>query len=393
MKNIVRQRSSRHYSNRKSERNADLMATTDRHDHRLSRVCWAVMTLLMGLCACQAPTSVLPTLAVLPTRTSAPRHTPAIHPTETASVTLAPAASSSPAATRTATHSPTAFPSATPSATITVTASITPTLAPVVITYDTVYSPSIELRRALAIAVERDRAYLPETHYTVTAIRTMDDWAKITLVPTEIVEGGWRDLHQLRFVELYAHQVDGQTWLAFSAATAPPVPLSFVNHHLPPVTGDHLFPWREGVIWWATQGWHEGFALDFQPLHQASTAVLATQAGILREICYDGFQSLLQIDHADGIQTYYMHLRVAGSVRRQRLDQTVVQGQLLGYLYNGSRPQTPCGRVWTAHLHFVASDPTLLLDGISLTDIAAVASCCQAPPTYTSSNVMHLVEE
>lgn len=353
--------------------------------------------LVILLSACQPEDAPLPTRAQLPTVTASATDspTPILHPTVTLTATLSPTPTASPTVTLTPTATQTSTATASPTATYTAQPIHTETPKPISIDYDSVYSLSWELRQAVASAIVRDRHLLPDNDYTVSAVRTQDAWAKITLVPTLVIENGWADSHLLDFIEIFAYQVSGQTWDGFLAGSesAQPIPETFANYTHPPLAEFHRFPWREGVAWWATQGWHEGFALDFQPAYDVSTAVLATQSGILREICRDGFQSLLQIDHADGMQTYYMHVRVGGSVRRNLLDQPVEQGQLLGYLYAGQRGQTPCGRAFTPHLHFIASDPALILDGVALEDIAVVATCCKSPPTFTSTNVMKIIDE
>lgn len=368
-----------------------------RRYYETQRMCiWLFLILLVG---CQSTETILPTLARLPTATASPMRIQVTVPIPMTLATQAIALEPTPTATASATSTLSATSpftaTVTPSATITQTPSITPTLPPVSIEYDSVFSPSLELRRALNDLIERDRHLLPESNYTVSAVRTADNWAKITLVPTEFVASAWHDVHLLRFIEVYAFRTNRQTWQAFinPETTSQTIPTEFVNHTMPLLADSYRFPWRDGDVWWATQGWHEGFALDFQPTSGASSAVLAAQSGILREVCYDGFQSLLQIQHADGKQTYYMHVRVAGSVRRNLLDQAVQQGQLLGYLYDSIRGQTACGLAWSPHLHFIASDPNLVLDGIPLNEIAAVASCCSASPTFVSSNVMLIVNE
>lgn len=349
---------------------------------------------LLSSSSCQSSEIPLPTRAYLPTTNSTvtqdtanvdvayPTATLLPTTTDTPTVTITPTATLIPIKT----YSPTGTITAT--STSTQTALNTPIPEPVKIDYDSVYSPSQELRRALNRAFRQSGQQLPEARYTVSAVRTMNTWAKITLVPTAFVDANWEDIHLLRYVEVYAFEVEPFTWdgSVSDATTLQTVPPEFVNHTLPPLSDSHRFPWERDAVWWATQGWHEGYALDFQPSYGEGSAVLATQSGILREICYDGFQSLLQIEHGDGIQTYYMHVRVAGTVRRTLLDQPIRQGQLLGYLYSGERGQTPCGSAWTPHLHFISSDPNLVIDGIALGDIADVASCCQAPPTFTSTN-------
>ena len=125
--------------------------------------------------------------------------------------------------------------------------------------------------------------------------------------------------------------------------------------------------------------------------HHACSAcdlpVLAAQSGRMREICSDGYQSLIEIQHADERQTYYLHITLSLSVRRQLLDHAVRRGQYLGELIGQSYFRTPCGQGSSRHLHFAVSDRAMIIERFPLEGIAASASCCANPPVYRSTNL------
>lgn len=292
-------------------------------------------------------------------------------------------------------------PSVTPSLTITPTPGNEPTLhalmtaqAPLEIVFEGVYSLALEFRVPVRVALAANRALLPEASYTVSAFRDTAGWAKVTLVPTRFVASGWEHVEAIVPLEvILQHTAD--EWVAYLvgsaafAAVLSDVPRAFADYvsTLQPLEASYKFPWQAGEDWWAIQGWHDGNALDFQPGLSARYAVLAAQAGVLRELCSDGTQSLLQIRHADGRATYYLHVTMGLAVRRTLLDQIVRQGQYLGELVRGRSFLSPCGQGLSRHLHFAVSDRALSIDGLLLEGIAGSASCCNAPPSYRSSNV------
>lgn len=291
-------------------------------------------------------------------------------------------------------------PSVTPSLTITPTPGNEPTLhalltaqAPLEIVFEGVYSLALEFRAPVRAALAANRALLPEASYTVSAFRDTVGWAKVTLVPTRFVESGWVNVEQIVPIEVILRDGDGE-WVAYLvggaafAAVLDDVPRAFADYvsALQPLETPYKFPWQAGEEWWAIQGWHDGSALDFQPGLGARYAVLAAQAGVLRELCSDGTQSLLQIRHADGRATYYLHVTMGLAVRRTLLDQIVAQGQYLGELVRGRSFLSPCGQGLSRHLHFAVSDRSMVVDGSPLEGVAASASCCNAPPSYRSSN-------
>jgi hypothetical protein len=219
----------------------------------------------------------------------------------------------------------------------------------------------------------------------------------VTLVPSAYVENGWAQVETLPpyVVEIILHQRAPGTWSAFLVGSPDfeviryLIPPDFADYAapLPPLQGAYRFPWRAGDSWWAIQGWHSGNALDFQPSIRARFGVLAAESGRMRELCSDGTQSLLEIRHADGNSTFYLHVTLGLSVRRELLDRNVERGQYLGELVRLTRFVTPCGQGLSRHLHFAVTDPSLTMDGIPLDEIAAAASCCADPPAYMSSNM------
>lgn len=198
-------------------------------------------------------------------------------------------------------------------------------------------------------------------------------------------------------IEIIARHISAGEWIAYLVGSdaferiAADVPRWFVDYisPLPSLEGEYRFPWHDGEAWWAIQGWHDGNALDFQPGIGARFGVLAAQAGRLREICSDGYQSLLEIQHVDGRSTYYLHVRLALSTRRERLDQVVQRGQYLGELIGQPYFVTACGQGHSRHLHFAVSDRGMTFEGYLLEGVAASASCCANPPDYQSSNVRY----
>jgi murein DD-endopeptidase MepM/ murein hydrolase activator NlpD len=354
------------------------------------RVLWMMVAVVCMGCAAAPTVTVLPTQARLPT--SVPTVTPVSF---TVTPTAAPSASASPTQTPTATLTATASASATVTTTPSPTATATP-LPPLEITYEGIYALPLELRAPVRAALEAEPLGLPDHRLTVSAYRDSDGWAKITLVPTGVVEAGWRAIEHLGsgVVEVLAERISRLEWRAYRIggmaiqAVAERVPVSFVNlsRAIPPLAGGYHFPWRAGEGWWATQGWHDGNALDFQPGPGASHAVLAAESGWLTELCSDGFQSMLQLAHADGRSTFYLHVTVGRQVRRTLLDQAVQRGQTLGYLMRDENFRTPCGQGGARHLHFAISARATLIEGYNLEDIARTATCCAAPPVYISHN-------
>ena len=74
-----------------------------------------------------------------------------------------------------------------------------------------------------------------------------------------------------------------------------------------------------------------------------------------------------------------------GQVAQPR-HQPVQRGQYLGELTRNPPFNYACGRGLSRHLHFVSSDPHLIIQGHDLSDIAAVATCCRDVPIFISEN-------
>ena len=172
---------------------------------------------------------------------------------------------------------------------------------------------------------------------------------------------------------------------------------------------DYRFPWTAGQTWWLGSGWHSGYgtdALDFGPLTAddppVNSAVLAAAGGTLRMACQnDQEQRLLWIDHPNGERTGYLHLdraSVAEAVESQNLvGQVVPQGTYLGQIYrgeaklNGQCPanfpnctfNTLCGYGNAPHLHFIAPNRTITIDGFNIGAIGDGS----AGSRFTSTNV------
>jgi hypothetical protein len=367
--------------------------------------------LLLGLGACApANDAPLPTVAQLPTLvpvalnatptrlqasdTPLPSATPTLIPSLTPSATITDTATVSPTATATITDTPTRNPYFIGVLT-TPTATYDPN-APLDITFEGVFAIMQEFRQPIRDVMNAYRAELPLVNgWTVSAYRDSGDWAKFMLVPTELVENGWQHVEAYTpfFVQLIAERIANQ-WRVYwvesheFADVKGRIPPDFYapNLALPPLVGAYLLPWDAGKAWWAINTWHGGNALDFEPSVGMRHSVLASESGILREVCSDGYQSLLQIAHADGNATYYLHVTLALRVRQQLLDQAISRGQYLGELIRMDSFATPCGRGYSRHLHFIISNRDLLIDGMRLATIAESASCCANPPVYTSTN-------
>lgn len=272
---------------------------------------------------------------------------------------------------------------------------MTPTPLPLEIDFERVYPIDLPLRGPLIAALEAERSALKTHRYTLTAYKEREGWVKILLVPTELIEENWQDVETMSrdFVELIGWKERGRWQMARFGSQAfysvqDLIPETVIARAIapPPLAGEYLFPWAKGQAWWAIQGWHDGYALDFQPVTGQRANVLASESGWLREICGDGYQSFLELRHADGRSTFYLHLTLSRSVRAL-LDHPVQRGQFLGELFGEARFATDCGRGLSRHLHFVTSDPNLVMNGTLLSDLAQIASCCAAPPMLVSSNV------
>jgi hypothetical protein len=360
--------------------------------HRLGVILGIWLSLSMG-CSSVEP---LPTLIALPPTA---RYTVFASATPTPSATLtATPATLYPTDTPFVTRTP-IIPSATltDTPTLTFTPSTTPTRTPLQIDFEGVFPIDLTMRQPLLNELIENIERLPNYDlWTVSAYRAWGDWAKITLVPTELVEESWENVERYQFdiVEVILSRQPINQWTAYlyntpelNAITSQ-IPSVFIAYppSLPPMRGAYLFPWDKDKVWWAITGWHDGNSLDFQPQLRTSFGVLASESGYLREICRDEQQSMLQILHADGNSTFYLHVSVGQRVREGVLDHPVVRGQFLGNLIYDNVFASVCGKGGSRHLHFSVTDRNLTIDGYALEDIASVASCCASPPTFISSN-------
>ncbi|MBC7810261.1 MAG: hypothetical protein H7175_03900, partial [Burkholderiales bacterium] len=266
------------------------------------------------------PSPVLPTLAALPSQTGPPAVEPiatAPASTLTSFVTIAPSA--------TITDTPIAV---RPTLSVGQTGTPPDLLEPLEIQFDGIFSLPLEQRRVVEVVLNVNRRWLPpETQFTVSAYRDVTGWAKVTLVPTRFVESSWSGVETIApfVVQLIVQLQDNDDghWNVYLVGSPefntilPTIPPEFVDFAspIPALTGDYLLPWPDGQTWWATNGWHGGNAIDFQPGLSARFGVIAAQSGVLSEICSDGYQSLLQILHADGRATYYLHVTMDLTVR------------------------------------------------------------------------------
>ncbi len=269
---------------------------------------------------------------------------------------------------------------------------------PLTIQFEGIFPIQLELREPVSEVLSAHRDLLPrgEFFYTVSAYRDRAGWAKITLVPTQVVESSWASIELIDslVIEVIARQIAIGQWQAYLVGSAefeqivPEIPQGFYDaiSPLPEPAGGYLFPWRAGDSWWATNGWHQGNAVDFQPLIGGRYGVLASESGRMRELCSDGYQSLLQIFHADGQSTFYLHVTLARNVRLALLDQNVERGQYLGEIIRQDRFSTACGQGNSRHLHFAVSDRAMNIEYMPIAGIADSASCCANPQLYVSSN-------
>ena len=147
--------------------------------------------------------------------------------------------------------------------------------------------------------------------------------------------------------------------------------------------GNFLFPWTGGH-WWLKlgyPGWHGRNAVDFKPADPTDVDILSAGAGTLSQVCNDGYQSILRIDHGSS-STRYIHMD-AGTIPTGLLLLSVEQGQYLGRLYAGNAFEdgycsdypdlqfnTRCGCGTVTHLHFESSDTEMLIDGYNYSDVA-----------------------
>lgn len=354
-------------------------------------VCLAILVLAMASCHFSQP---LPTRIPFSTQV----HTSITQPTQNVTVTPYEVTSVlGPMSTSTASPTMLIVPTTLPTATLTNTPTVTATFAPLNIRYEGIYSVPPEMRVPIMKAMQAEQQFLlGESEWIVSAYRAIPGWAKVVLVPQRFVNANWEYIETLTpyVIEVMAYEDTPFNWQAFLLNGAieqgmqSQIPEDFVNvvSEIPELAGAYQFPWMARQGWWAVQGWHGGNAIDFQPAYDVGYSVVAAEAGYLREICRDGYQSLLQITHADGNVTYYLHVQPSRTLRQSLLDQPVQRGQYLGELTRNPPFNYACGRGLSRHLHFVSSDPHLIIQGHELSDIADVATCCRDVPIFVSEN-------
>ncbi len=256
-----------------------------------------------------------------------------------------------------------------------------------------------EFHQPISMTLLTSKPQLPDTEsFTATAIRTVENWGHVILVPTYVIEDKWEhDLNSKEVVEVLLRRDNAGTWHAATKGTVlfaelarnvPPDFIDFSNLYTlsgpRAILADYLFPWTKGQDWYKTNGWHGGNAIDFQPVLRSEPsvhfAVLAASTGRLTRICggpgtNDIYQTTLQIEHDDGI-TRYLHLD-ANSIRQELLGKIVERGQFLGLLYNGTQGggngnqyNTPCGYGTAFHLHFVLPKRDMSINGANTNNIA-----------------------
>lgn len=236
--------------------------------------------------------------------------------------------------------------------------------------------------------------------YTVSSLRQTDTWALAVLIPTRVVQAQWDGFTDQDILEVLAYRPTSGLWEAGLAGSSSythlieAVPSSFLEQKStdgPVIDAPaFLFPWSQPQYWYKTQGWHDGNALDFQPVVRSNPpvdfAVLAAAEGNLGLTCDDGTTAVLSIRHSDGSMTSYAHLR-ASTIPRQFLGRQIPRGQFLGQIYStgsgvGGAFRFGCGWGTAAHLHFVLSSRSVIIDNRSAESVSSAAFATQ----FRSSN-------
>jgi murein DD-endopeptidase MepM/ murein hydrolase activator NlpD len=220
------------------------------------------------------------------------------------------------------------------------------------------------------------------------------DWAHIVLVPSYIVDSGWQIyLPNDEIVNLIAQKQSDGNWKVFIVNDQTKdelkeiVPSALVDISTPQSTNNaYLFPWTSGDRWKKTNGWHPTNAIDFVRANgNNSRNVLAAEAGTLTQVCNDGYQAKVRVNHGS-VTTGYLHLS-AGSIPSDLINHEVVRGTIIGSLYTGSdmipdennpycsgisglKFWTPCGCGTGEHLHFETSNTGITIDGYNINTVA-----------------------
>jgi murein DD-endopeptidase MepM/ murein hydrolase activator NlpD len=263
---------------------------------------------------------------------------------------------------------------------------------PLQIDFDWAGSVPQELRQPVMDALQAQRSLAPDARLTATALRTVEGWVELILVPAAVVESGWEDgPGKDDLLRVFLHRA-GDGWKAWLhgaddfAAVQAQIPAALYDFSTPESHG-FLFPWRAGFYWTVgSQGWHgnPANAIDFSPDVEEDDLVIAADGGTVTMYCGPGaavndpFQASLQIVHHDGTSTNYVHLD-ANSIDPGILGQVIPRGWLLGRLYDGAAMtwngcpsgwtcqfDTRCGYGTGPHLHFAISDITAFVNGVSI---------------------------
>lgn len=271
----------------------------------------------------------------------------------------------------------------------------------IVIDFDTFRPVPEALRQPILEVLMQNHALLHESgRFAVTDYRIEGNWAEVVITAQYIIDNAWEDINWDDIDYLIGYQTAPETWSFFLegapefAPVAPLVPADFINYGIlqqsdisEPLTfsTEHRFPWTVGQSWKMTQGNHSG-AIDFAPASSSNPgvdyAVLASQFGVMRRACNDGFQALVQVEHPGAGTSGYRHID-AGSVPAY-IGQAVAQGQYLGFTYNGTaksdgvcdpveypnlRYNTRCGCGYGAHVHYEVPNWDARVEGIRFRDL------------------------
>lgn len=268
-----------------------------------------------------------------------------------------------------------------------------PTAESLEIDFRSVLDLPSEFHTAITTTLNTNRNDLPETNrYTVSALERRAEWAHIVLVPTAVIENNWETTPKDdEIIDIIAKRTESGVWEAhlLNQDTLPAlqeiVPSSFMDLSRREPASTFLFPWTSGQYWRKTQGWHATNAIDFAPVSSSNPpihfAVLAAESGTVTQVCNDGTQAMLRINHG-GVTTRYLHL-ASGTIPSGIINQSVVRGRYLGQIYNATNFSTPCGWGTGPHLHFETSDTGIAIDGHQIGDVANAATNTQ----FLSSNV------
>ncbi len=266
--------------------------------------------------------------------------------------------------------------------------------APLQIDFDWLGTVPQEMYKPVETALAAERALVSSPRLTATALRTVDNWAKLILVSTPIVESGWeKAIGNGDILRVFLQQENG-VWTAFLSdaesfeAVQPEVPTALYDFSAPESHG-FRFPWTAPMLWRVgSQGWHQGNAIDFVPLFASDDAVLAADGGTVELVCggpgpttIDPDQAMWRVTHHDGTTTQYLHL-AANSVDPSIEGQSIPRGWYLGDLYDGNAQtangcpagwtcqyDTPCGYGTGPHLHFTISNQNATVDGNNINTV------------------------